>query len=199
MKTFFALVVCIVLGFMIWNRRVVRSEIYELFSWGDGFPRGKEIEEKQITWSIYALNNNDTASTNAACRTIKRVFNFGVCAKGIHPLPAGCVDQNNAIDGNRCLNEIPIAGKHCIFISNQEIYSDSLCVRGLTKLHGNTILIKKNPYFERVLIHEMGHVLGLKHCNNLTCVMAIYNDEQGTEEFCSECRRCISKEYFRKQ
>ena len=71
------------------------------------------------------------------------------------------------------------------------MYSEDLSVRGLTKLHGSVILMKNNPHFEKVLIHEMGHVLGLRHCENLACVMAIRNDAEGTEKFCEQCIRLV--------
>jgi predicted Zn-dependent protease len=71
------------------------------------------------------------------------------------------------------------------------MYSEDLSVRGLTNLYGSVILMKNNPYFEKVLIHEMGHVLGLRHCENLACVMAIRNDAEGTEKFCEQCIRLV--------
>ena len=154
-------------------------------------------EVERGVWSIYTMGEYDEANVEAAQRTIHRVFNFGTRVKGHHRLPPACVRKNNDLDGNKCLNELRRDGEQCIFITNQMIYTEDLSVRGLTKLYGNVILLKNNPRFDKVLIHEMGHVLGLQHCENLACVMAIYNDEQGTEKFCEQCIHLVPKDALR--
>ncbi|GAJ15820.1 unnamed protein product, partial [marine sediment metagenome] len=45
------------------------------------------------------------------------------------------------------------------------------------------------------VIHEIGHLLGLRHCSNPKCVMHFSNTLNDTENkdiiFCKECRREI--------
>jgi hypothetical protein len=137
------------------------------------------------------MGEHDTANVDAACRTINRVFTFGTRVKGHSRLPETCIKQNNELDGNQCLSELRREGEHCVYITNQMMYSEDLSVRGLTNLYGSVILVKNNPHFEKVLIHEMGHVLGLRHCENLACVMAIHNDAEVTEKFCEHCIRLV--------
>ena len=46
------------------------------------------------------------------------------------------------------------------------------------------------------IIHEFGHLLGLKHCPNYTCVMASSNTADGLDvkgdEFCPACKEIVS-------
>lgn len=211
MKMLLILIACAFCGFVVANRR--NSYHYEPHNtsanWLDTPSEGdaeitstkseqrskkrqsQESDDDQTIWSVYTMGEHDTANVDAACRTIHRVFTFGTRVKGHRRLPETCKKQNNELDGDRCLNELRRDGEHCIYITNQMMYSEDLSVRGLTKLHGSVILMKNNPYFEKVLIHEMGHVLGLRHCENLACVMAIRNDAEGTEKFCDQCIRLV--------
>jgi archaemetzincin len=45
--------------------------------------------------------------------------------------------------------------------------------------------------------HELGHVFGLRHCDNRRCVMAFSNSLADTDlkslDFCSSCRRQLHR------
>ncbi|MCS7106475.1 MAG: matrixin family metalloprotease, partial [Candidatus Aenigmarchaeota archaeon] len=59
----------------------------------------------------------------------------------------------------------------------------------------------KQAYNEEVLIkravkeaiHEMGHVLGLKHCENPECVMSfsntVFDVDRKTKNLCEKCKK----------
>jgi len=211
MRTVLIVIACAFCGFVIANRRNNQSHAFQHVTANSiHTPRKadkeasttksgkrskrrttKKSQENQVVWSVYTMGDFDNANLEAACQTIHRVFNYGTRVKGQHRLPSSCVKENNELNGDRCLNELQKDGERSIFITNQMIYSEELSVRGLTKLYGDVILLKNNPHFEKVLIHEMGHVLGLRHCENLACVMAIHNDAEGTEKFCERCIRLV--------
>lgn len=77
-----------------------------------------------------------------------------------------------------------------IFVVDKEIWHNKKDMRGLAS--GNTVLIRgnKNTLCETA-IHEIGHTLGLGHCDDMTCIMAIYNDEYESGDFCKKCKRQI--------
>lgn len=59
----------------------------------------------------------------------------------------------------------------------------------------NPALLERRTIKEAV--HELGHVLGAKHCSNSKCVMHFSNDITMTDEkehkFCSGCRKIIDQ------
>jgi predicted Zn-dependent protease len=74
-----------------------------------------------------------------------------------------------------------------IFLVNKKLWYINKEVRGLTD--GSTIVIRaKQSILRETLIHEVGHTLGLEHCDDLGCIMAINNDEYETGKFCKKCK-----------
>ncbi|MFX0097074.1 MAG: archaemetzincin family Zn-dependent metalloprotease [Candidatus Hodarchaeota archaeon] len=59
----------------------------------------------------------------------------------------------------------------------------------------NPTLLERRAIKEAV--HELGHVLGAKHCSNSKCVMHFSNDitmtDEKEHEFCSRCRKIIDQ------
>ena len=92
----------------------------------------------------------------------------------------------------------------------KDIYVDDLnFIFGQAELNGNIALLsiaRLNPEFYREefdeklfkertikeIFHELGHLFGLKHCNNSRCVMSFSNTimdvDKKTSHFCEICR-----------
>ena len=79
-----------------------------------------------------------------------------------------------------------------LFITNKEMYANNTFCRGYTTVEGRVLISKDDSFMEETIIHEVGHTYGLLHCNDLKCVMAIYNDEFDEGKFCDICRRQIN-------
>ena len=87
------------------------------------------------------------------------------------------------------LNQIEKTNK-TVYLVNKEMYADNINLRGYAIRNGNTILVVADrTMLKETLIHEIGHSLGLAHCDDLTCVMAVNNDEWDRGTFCNECFR----------
>ena len=81
-----------------------------------------------------------------------------------------------------------------ILVTNTKCYStvEERRVGGVGEINGNLIIIGKNPIntTERVLIHEMGHCLGLDHCDNSMCVMSQTRENDNLKlNFCDDCKK----------
>jgi hypothetical protein len=146
----------------------------------------KSEEPEKLNWNLYTFGEYNEEDVNLAKKTINEVFTFGTHFKGHREIPSYC-EKAEVIDGNECLFAMQQSNERGIFITRQNINYNDLAVRGLTRSHGQVILLKSNPHFDKTLIHEIGHTFGLEHCNNLSCVMAIYNDDEGTRKFCEKC------------
>jgi archaemetzincin len=53
---------------------------------------------------------------------------------------------------------------------------------------------------KKEVIHELGHVMGLVHCSDKTCVMSFSNSihdvDAKTSEFCQSCRRLMGRKNY---
>lgn len=65
-------------------------------------------------------------------------------------------------------------------------------VRGYTLLKGKIIIVNDGEHMKETIIHEIGHTYGLNHCENLYCVMGVFNDEYDTGTFCYNCKSNIN-------
>jgi|GEM_PF-3152753 hypothetical protein len=150
------------------------------------YSEDKSAELEKLHWNMYTFGEYNEDDVALANKTIHEVFTFGIRFKGHREIPSYC-EKAEVIDGNECLSAMQQSNERGIFITRQNINYYDLAVRGLTRSYGRVILLKSNPHFEKTLIHEIGHTYGLEHCGNLACVMAIYNDDEGTRKFCAKC------------
>lgn len=79
-----------------------------------------------------------------------------------------------------------------IYITNRDMYSLGVYCRGYTTINGKTILTGDGSFMEETIKHEVGHTYGLRHCTDLTCIMAINNDNYDSGTFCDKCKKTIN-------
>lgn len=105
-----------------------------------------------------------------------------------------------------------------LVITDQDLFSEDLnYIFGLAETNGRNCIIstkrlnlqfynakdKKDLFYKRILkeiVHELGHVFSLKHCQNKKCVMHFSNSVKDTDEkeseFCEKCEEIY--EYMNK-
>ena len=77
-----------------------------------------------------------------------------------------------------------------IFLTDKRMFDTKIrdYVRGYST--GINIIVRtNNGFFQETFIHELGHLLGLNHCDDLSCIMATNNDDYDSGNFCKKCKR----------
>lgn len=139
--------------------------------------------------NIVGLGDIDKSVLRDASRIIENFYGFSTTISGIREIDPSLYSNGDTLDADRCLNNL-ITNERTLFITHNDLYTNTgLRLRGYTTIKGNTIIIRGQPEFiKETVIHEIGHSLGLHHCSNLSCVMALNNDEFDSGDFCNDCK-----------
>ena len=149
---------------------------------------------------------------------ITREFSFPVHIEFIHSDINEFYDpMRRQYDGNRLLKEIdsvyaPLYFKNVglfridlyipilTYIFGQAALNGSAGIASLYRLRNEHYGMKKDEdvlfdRFRKVIIHELGHMFGLIHCQNQSCVMRsstyVEDIDQKSHHLCSKCRTDI--------
>lgn len=74
-----------------------------------------------------------------------------------------------------------------VYITNRSLMYDGIIAKGVSSPCKSTILVNgKKPEINSIVIHEVGHILGLEHCDDKNCSMS--NDySELSPKFCPVC------------
>ncbi len=79
-----------------------------------------------------------------------------------------------------------------IFITDKLLWSKGQRLRGMTYYGESVILVcASDDFLRETILHEMGHTLNLKHCQDSTCIMSVNNDEWDSGDFCKNCKNYL--------
>jgi hypothetical protein len=145
-----------------------------------------------VDFYIRALGDVDAGDLEYAVKVIENFYGYNVKIKSSVDLSENMKisGTDKLINAQNTVEELEHF-ENTIFIVDKRIFRYDRELRGYT--YGNTVIVRGDrEIMKETLIHEVGHTLGLGHCDDLTCVMAIKNDEFDSGDFCKKCKKQLS-------
>jgi archaemetzincin len=116
-------------------------------------------------------------------------------------------NYSNAVEILRELSKIVSEKDHYLILTDKEIRYGNKTILGLSEFKGNSIvsiyLIKNESNLQKeeeaikVILHEIGHGIGLKHCKVKECIMSrletIEDLRRQRLDFCNDCKNKTKK------
>jgi len=158
------------------------------------FPKSSGTFSRGESITIYGVEDVPRERLYEAKRVLENFFGFTVY---IEQRTAVITTKHFFNENREVLNAYKFVSSYepinrVLYITNKKMYSSESYVRGYTLSYGKIILVKNNEFMEKTIIHEVGHTYGLKHCDEITCVMGTFNDKYDSGEFCKNCKSIIN-------
>lgn len=170
---------------------------------------------------VRPLGDVDPAQTRFACQTIRERFKLDCQVLRAHPLPRAALDAARAqYDADALIDALfrraPEDAVGLVGITNADLFDtrhgrfvfglasliDRVAVVSLARYRGSWWGQSLDPRrfrdrYYKVVVHEVGHTLGLRHCERQVCAMRddadIHALDASPRRFCSACRAAASE------
>jgi predicted Zn-dependent protease len=165
----------------------------------DNNSKSKSVSEKSedtdvITFYISGLGDYTESDLNQVKQIVENFYHYKcIITKSRETTSDLYTDNGNSLDAFKCLNSLSVDHKRYLYVTNELLYEDDVKLRGYARLHGNTVIVRSQPHMKETVIHELGHTLGLEHCDDKTCIMALHNDAEDSGDFCKKCKNKIGR------
>lgn len=162
--------------------------------------------DRNVNINLVGLNSHSDSDVYIIKKTIEKFFGFNcIIKKDIKTKYRGdfnaflfktklfsynCYDLQNEL-GNNSFYLYNFFKDVNIYITTDELYNDDMGVNGIT--YGNEIYINTDNSNQGVVIHEILHNYGMKHCFSYNCLMSnnpsrkTWNKNLNKPIFCDRC------------
>lgn len=177
------------------NSKDVKDKIEGLLSANEESSPTKK--DGTVTIHIVGLGDYTKSDLVNAKKYVEEFYGYNCVVDGSVPTkPSMYVENSITLNVTNCLAELSVQGQKTIYVTKEPLYSKQWgMLRGMTHMRGNTVVVKGGEHLQETVIHELGHTLGLGHCDNPQCIMAINNDAEDTGQFCSKCKNQLKNQH----
>jgi archaemetzincin len=177
------------------NSKDVKDKIEGLLSANEESSPTKK--DGTVTIHIVGLGDYTKSDLVNAKKYVEEFYGYNCVVDGSVPTKTSMyVENSNTLNVTNCLAELSVQGQKTIYVTKEPLYSKQWgMLRGMTHMRGNTVVVKGGEHLQETVIHELGHTLGLGHCDNPQCIMAINNDAEDTGQFCSKCKNQLKNQH----
>jgi predicted Zn-dependent protease len=150
----------------------------------------QKINFPKYTITIKPLGDVDYSILIEATNIIRNFYGWDVRIGGQVELTNDLyISGSNIVNADVCLRKF-FSQERVVYIVNKRLWCTGNYIKGYASLNGGTVIaMADKSYLKETLLHEIAHTLGLVHCSDLRCIMAINNDQYETGTFCNNCKR----------
>lgn len=155
------------------------------------------VEEKVSygeTIVIRPLGHVDYDDLTDAAKIIQDFYGYNTSIQSAVPITEDMYIRNTTeiLNADVCINKL-FSREKVLYIVDKQLWATGDYLRGYALQNGGTAIVRGDKSFLReTIIHEIGHTLGLGHCSDMSCVMAINNDEYDSGSFCNKCKNKLN-------
>ena len=151
------------------------------------------LDVKTVVY-VKGLGDFNQKDVNKIASYVTNFFGYECIVEEGVPTTQKMYFNSHDLDVSQCVFELNRHGVKTIYVTNQNLVNKGQQIRGGTFLRCNTVIVEHTDYDETTVLHEVGHTLGLVHCDNPKCLMAINNDAEVTMDFCDKCKKRLKQD-----
>lgn len=148
---------------------------------------GDVIKDSSVTIRISGLGDFDSTNLYDVSKKIESYFGFKTFFVDKNfDITGYLVKDTKMLDANLFLNSFK-NDTVTIYVTNSILYYDKY-VAGAAASENLSILLDGKYYdLKDNVIHELGHIFGLGHCENENCIMSSGGSSIQIDKFCNKC------------